>query len=66
MSTSTTTTGSDAALPSSEAEIDKLRKEIYRLDSEILASIIRRTEISRIIGRTRMANGGTRMVHSRE
>ncbi|NKY84968.1 chorismate mutase [Nocardia veterana] len=58
--------GSDAALPSSEAEIEKLRKEIDRLDAEILAAIKRRTEISRIIGRTRMANGGPRLVHSRE
>ncbi|WP_280262962.1 chorismate mutase [Nocardia wallacei] len=65
MSTSTTETGSDA-LPSSEAEIDKLRKEIDRLDAEILAAIKRRTEVSRIIGRTRMANGGPRLVHSRE
>ncbi|MBF4999705.1 chorismate mutase [Nocardia sp. 852002-20019_SCH5090214] len=59
-------TGSDATLPSSEAEIEKLRKEIDRLDAEILAAIKRRTEVSRIIGRTRMANGGPRLVHSRE
>ncbi|WP_024802182.1 chorismate mutase [Nocardia sp. BMG51109] len=58
--------GSDSALPSSEAEIEKLRKEIDRLDAEILAAIKRRTEVSRIIGRTRMANGGPRLVHSRE
>lgn len=57
---------SEAALPRSEAEIEKLRKEIDRLDAEILASIKRRTEVSRIIGRTRMANGGPRLVHSRE
>ncbi|WP_255450231.1 chorismate mutase [Skermania sp. ID1734] len=56
----------DAALPNSEAEIEKLRKEIDRLDAEILAAIKRRTEISRIIGRTRLASGGTRLVHSRE
>ncbi|WP_030515073.1 chorismate mutase [Nocardia sp. NRRL WC-3656] len=71
MSTSTepidqSATGSDATLPSSEAEIEKLRKEIDRLDAEILAAIKRRTEVSRIIGRTRMANGGPRLVHSRE
>ncbi|MEU0539497.1 chorismate mutase [Nocardia sp. NPDC005978] len=50
----------------SEAEIDKLRKEIDKLDAEILAAIKRRTEVSRIIGRTRMANGGPKLVHSRE
>ncbi|MGV9412557.1 chorismate mutase [Nocardia sp. NPDC003693] len=73
-------TGAEAALPAealpedleatgtlpSEAEIDKLRKEIDRLDAEILAAIKRRTEVSRIIGRTRMANGGPKLVHSRE
>ncbi len=71
MSTSTeridqSATGSESALPTSEAEIEKLRKEIDRLDAEILAAIKRRTEVSRIIGRTRMANGGPRLVHSRE
>ncbi len=50
----------------SEAQIEELRKEIDRLDAEILAAIKRRTEVSRIIGRTRMASGGTRLVHSRE
>ncbi|MTE15566.1 chorismate mutase [Nocardia aurantiaca] len=58
-------TGSDATLPS-EAEIEKLRLEIDKLDAEILAAIKRRTEVSRIIGRTRMANGGPKLVHSRE
>ncbi|PXX68471.1 chorismate mutase [Nocardia tenerifensis] len=66
MSTPATTTGSESALPQSDAEIDKLRKEIDRLDAEILAAIKRRTEISRIIGRTRMASGGPRLVHNRE
>ena len=56
----------DSDLPTSEAEIDELRKEIDRLDSEILAAVKRRTEVSRIIGRTRMASGGPRLVHSRE
>ncbi|MFF0543478.1 chorismate mutase [Nocardia thailandica] len=70
MSTPATTAGSEsapeAALPQSEAEIEKLRLEIDQLDSQILAAIKRRTEISRIIGRTRMASGGPRLVHSRE
>ncbi|KIQ15985.1 chorismate mutase [Rhodococcus sp. MEB064] len=55
-----------ADLPTSEAEIDELRKEIDRLDAEILAAVKRRSEISRAIGQTRMAQGGPRLVHSRE
>ncbi len=53
-------------IPTTEAEIDELRKEIDRLDAEILAAIKRRSEVSQIIGRTRMASGGPRLVHSRE
>ncbi|MEE2059804.1 chorismate mutase [Rhodococcus artemisiae] len=53
-------------VPTSEAEIDELRQEIDRLDAEILAAVKRRAEVSRLIGRTRMASGGTRLVHSRE
>jgi chorismate mutase len=48
------------------ADIDDLRQEIDRLDAEILAAVKRRTEVSQTIGRARMANGGTRLVHSRE
>ena len=66
MSSPAKATGPESSLPQSEAEIDELRKEIDRLDAEILAAIKRRTEVSRIIGRTRMASGGTRLVHSRE
>ncbi len=55
---------------STEAEqlpdIDQLRHEIDRLDAEILAAVKRRTEVSKAIGRARMAAGGTRLVHSRE
>ncbi|MGB3484742.1 MAG: chorismate mutase [Mycobacterium sp.] len=47
-------------------DIDELRLEIDRLDAEILAAITRRTEVSKIIGKARMASGGTRLVHSRE
>lgn len=47
-------------------DIDQLRKEIDRLDAEILAAIKRRTEVSRQIGKARMASGGPRLVHSRE
>jgi chorismate mutase len=48
------------------AEIDDLRREIDELDSAILAAVKRRTEVSKLIGRARMASGGTRLVHSRE
>jgi chorismate mutase len=47
-------------------EIDDLRHEIDRLDAQILAAVKRRTEVSREIGKARMASGGTRLVHSRE
>ena len=46
--------------------IDELRLEIDRLDAEILAAVQRRAEVSQIIGKARMACGGTRLVHSRE
>lgn len=47
-------------------DIDELRREIDRLDAEILAAVKRRAEVSQAIGRARMASGGTRLVHSRE
>jgi chorismate mutase len=47
-------------------DIDDLRLEIDRLDAEILAAVARRTEVSKLIGKARMASGGTRLVHSRE
>jgi chorismate mutase len=47
-------------------DIDELRQEIDRLDAEILAAVKRRSEVSKAIGKVRMANGGTRLVHSRE
>lgn len=53
-------------LDAGDMDIDALRGEIDRLDAEILAAVKRRAEISRAIGRTRMAEGGTRLVHRRE
>jgi chorismate mutase len=47
-------------------DIDDLRQEIDRLDAEILGAVKRRAEVSREIGKARMASGGTRLVHSRE
>ncbi|MDX1881466.1 chorismate mutase [Mycolicibacterium sp. 141076] len=46
--------------------IDELRLEIDKLDATILAAVARRTEVSKMIGKARMASGGTRLVHSRE
>jgi chorismate mutase len=59
-----TETGTDA-LPGPD-EIVELRKEIDRLDGEILRLVQRRTEISRTIGKVRLANGGPRLVLNRE
>ncbi|WP_268968760.1 chorismate mutase [Mycolicibacterium austroafricanum] len=59
--TTTETTGS-LTVP----DIDELREEIDRLDAAILEAVQRRTEVSQLIGKARMASGGTRLVHSRE
>jgi chorismate mutase len=47
-------------------DIDDLRREIDELDAAILEAVKRRTEVSKLIGKARMASGGTRLVHSRE
>jgi chorismate mutase len=47
-------------------DIDDLRQEIDELDATILRAVKRRTEVSKLIGKARMASGGTRLVHSRE
>lgn len=47
-------------------EIPALRLEIDELDAEILRLVQRRTEVSKRIGRARMASGGPRIVYSRE
>lgn len=52
--------------PAPPPEIGQLRQEIDRLDAEILRLVKRRTEVSRTIGATRMASGGTRIVVNRE
>ena len=52
--------------PEPAANIDDLRLEIDELDATILAAVQRRTEVSRIIGKARMASGGTRLCTSRE
>lgn len=52
--------------PLSDAEIQKYREEINRLDQVILDAVKRRTQVSQAIGKTRMGSGGTRLVHTRE
>jgi chorismate mutase len=54
------------AIEAPATDIEELRNEIDRLDTEILAAVKRRAEVSQAIGRARMASGGTRLVHSRE
>ena len=53
------------ALPPSD-NITALREEIDRLDAEILRMILRRSEVSQQIGAIRRAEGGPRIVLSRE
>src|SRR6201995_77341 len=62
--TPTTSTGGNQA--GSPPGISPLRNEIDQLDREILRLVKRRTEVSRMIGATRMAAGGTRIVVNRE
>ena len=47
-------------------DIEDLRQEIDQLDATILEAVKRRTEVSKVIGKARMASGGVRLVHSRE
>ena len=58
----TTPSNDTTALP----DIDELRAEIDHLDAEILRLVKRRTEVSKAIGASRMAAGGTRIVVNRE
>lgn len=59
-------TSENAPASATDDDIDALRVEIDRLDAEILRLVKRRTEVSRRIGRARMAAGGPRIVYSRE
>ncbi|WP_147257431.1 chorismate mutase [Pseudonocardia hierapolitana] len=63
--TVTVTTDKTENAPTAD-DIDALRVEIDRLDAEILRLVKRRTEVSKTIGRARMAAGGPRIVYSRE
>lgn len=61
-----TVTSDNAPVSSTDDDIDALRVEIDQLDAEILRLVKRRTEVSRRIGKARMAAGGPRIVYSRE
>jgi chorismate mutase len=65
MTTSENSVATAAEIATPE-EIVELRKEIDRLDAEILRLVKRRVEVSRTIGRARIAAGGPRIVHNRE
>jgi chorismate mutase len=56
----------ETAQVSDSPDIADLRQEIDQLDAAILEAVKRRTEVSQMIGKARMASGGTRLVHSRE
>jgi chorismate mutase len=58
--------GTTANPPPRPADITALRQEIDQLDADILRLIQRRTEVSRQIGAIRRAQGGPRIVLSRE
>ena len=60
------TTTTENAPASTGDDIDALRVEIDQLDAEILRLVKRRTDVSRRIGKARMAAGGPRIVYSRE
>ncbi|QYN40860.1 chorismate mutase [Pseudonocardia sp. DSM 110487] len=63
--TVTVTAENQTENPTAE-DIDVLRVEIDHLDAEILRLVKRRTEVSKTIGKARMAAGGPRIVYSRE
>jgi chorismate mutase len=63
--TVTTDKTENAAVDTAD-DIDALRVEIDHIDAEILRLVKRRTEVSKRIGRARMAAGGPRIVYSRE
>lgn len=58
--------GLDVDVDALPDDIEVLRREIDRMDALILAAIKQRSAVSKKIGRTRMASGGPRLVHSRE
>lgn len=58
--------GSRAGEPAGEKSIADMRTEIDEIDAELVRLIQRRSAISHAIGAARAAEGGTRIVYSRE
>lgn len=56
----------DAAASAPDTHIAGLRSRIDEIDAEIIRLWQERAEISREVGATRVANGGTRLVLARE
>jgi chorismate mutase len=54
------------AIPLDQAEIDRYRVEIDRIDEWLVTAVRRRTALSRAIGAARRDLGGPRVVYSRE
>ena len=59
-----TTTG--AAATEAATEIRTIRERIDEIDQAIIDLWLERARLSQQVGKTRMASGGTRLVHSRE
>jgi chorismate mutase len=57
---------SEAPTPASDTHIAGLRSRIDEIDSQLIALWRERATISREVGATRVAAGGTRLVLSRE
>jgi chorismate mutase len=63
----TTTEAQSAPLPpTTDSRIAELRRRIDEIDAEIIQLWLERAAISKEVGATRMAAGGTRLVLSRE
>ena len=57
-------TGTDQ--PLAAEEIKAMRERIDEIDQAIIDLWLERARLSQAVGKTRMASGGTRLVHSRE
>ena len=56
----------DLPSPADEDAIERLRIEIDTIDSELVRLILRRAEVSQLIGQTKKSRGGTKIVYNRE
>jgi chorismate mutase len=64
--TTVTTTSTGTEEPSAATHISGLRERLDEIDAQIIALWQERATISREVGATRVASGGTRLVLSRE